>query len=113
MNIVAVSSSALAAGLFRHKVAAGNIANLSTPGYQPRRVDLRNSAGGGVEAQLRPAEPPLTTYDAGGKLHTPPSSVDLAEEAAELLGAKEQVMVSSKVLQRAHDLQGSLLDVLA
>jgi flagellar basal body rod protein FlgB len=113
MNIVAVTQSALAAGLLRHQVAAGNLANVSTPGAQPRRVDLRTAADGGVEATVRESEPAFTTYDAFGRDQRVPSGIDVAREVGELVESKHQVKLSAAVLRRATELQGSLVDVLA
>jgi len=113
MNIVAATESALAAGLLRFSTAADNIANVSTPGYTPRRVDLRTALSGGVEASVSAAAPALSTYNARGKVSVEPSSVDLAEEAMNLLSSEHDVKVSAAVLRRAHEMSGSLLDVLA
>ena len=115
MNVVAVTESALAAGLLRFQVAAGNLSNISTPGYQPRRVDLRTAADGGTAATVSAREPLLQapTYDAIGRVSETPSGVDLAEEVVELLESRGQVKLSAAVLRNVYETQGSLLDVLA
>ena len=105
MNIVATTYSALAAGLLRHQAAGQSVLRATAP--QPVAPQEH------LERAFPESTPLSATYDARGKLDQGSSSDDLVGAAVELLRAEDQVEVSASVLQRAHEIQGSLLDVLA
>lgn len=101
MNIIAVTQSALAAGMLRQEMAAGRMIRAMTP------------APNAAPTPSAPADlsaPPV--YDARGRVPAE-RPVDLPREVVEFQSAGQQVKISAAILERAHDLQGSLLDVLA
>jgi hypothetical protein len=66
MNTIGVTDSAAANGMFRHKVAAGRVKEVSSSGIAPSRASLRSAEQGGVGATLRSAQDPAPTYDGSG-----------------------------------------------
>ncbi len=109
LNVVAVTESALAAGMLRQQVAASNIANANTPGYRAQRVEQRTGPGGGVSATVEP--PPEPLYDRRGQTLEQINDVNLAKEAVDLKESQHQVQVNAAALKRAYETQGSLLDI--
>jgi hypothetical protein len=104
LNVVASTSSALAAGLLRFELAGAR---------------ATQAAAGSIDPELAAGEPSgdgsfaLPLYDAHGRTTTPPASDDLVSAVGELLRAKQGVEVDAALLKRVHELQGTLLDVLA
>lgn len=96
----------------RVSVAANNIANVSTPGYQPETVTATSvvSAGaspGGVQSVTRSA-----LVDLQGVLATQPSNTDIATEFTNLILAEHAYSASLKSISVAEDMSARLLDVI-
>lgn len=89
--------SALNAASWQIAAAGGNIANATTPGYAARRVDLAESAGGGVAP-------------AGV---TAPGDPDLLGDFVTLLQAGAAFRLNLKVLRAQSSALGSVLDLFA
>lgn len=83
--------------------AAGNIANLDTPGYRARRVNLvTGPAGEGVQIQG-------VTLDTG-EARGDESNVDVAHEAVTMIRARTLYNANAVVVKVASDITGTLLD---
>jgi hypothetical protein len=103
LNVVASTSSALAAGLLRFELAGARAAQAAAahdPALAPGEAD---DAGTGA----------LPLYDARGRTAAPASDAGLVTAVGELLRAKQGVEVDAAVLKRVLDTQGNLLDVFA
>ena len=110
MDVIATTTSSLSAGMFRFQHAAGRIAQASLPASDSGLPVLAGDPAAGV-----PGVPvaPLSTYDFFGRAPAASSSDDLVGAVADLLSAQHDVEINVAVLKRAHEMQGSLLDVLA
>ncbi|MFH1057690.1 MAG: flagellar hook basal-body protein [Pseudomonadota bacterium] len=104
---VGVTVSALAVLQRRRDATASNLANASTSGYSPRRVDQADLAGGGVQAVA-------TTLLGGGPLVASERGLDLALDGAGFFAFADdrggQVYSRSGKLQVGPD--GRLTDLL-
>jgi flagellar basal-body rod protein FlgC len=104
--MVSASVSGMRVGITMFDVAAHDIANASTPGFEPSRVDAvaaPGRSGAVVRAIQRSDAPPPTGL----------SGVQLADELPELIVAGHVSAANASAL-RAHDeTLGHLLDVLA
>jgi hypothetical protein len=104
MNVVASTSSALAAGLLRFQLAGNRVLG---------------AAGASIDPGVAPSDPAddpsnsLSVYDARGRTAAPPASGDLVSAVGEMLNAEQGVKVDAAVLKRVYDMQGTLLDVFA
>ena len=96
MDVFSIASSGLQAAQTQINVAANNIANENTPGYQTQTVDLVDIATGGVEGTIeqtnRPANP--------------------TADIAKLKQASFMYDANAMVVQVASQMYGSLLNVL-
>lgn len=101
-----VSASGMDAAQSLFDVAAENIANYATPGYQQQEASLVSTAGGvavggvGVPAGAGPADPRF-------------SNVDLATQMAQLVLASGMYAANARAFAVENRMYGSLLDVLA
>jgi len=99
MDTANIAVSGIQAGLVRLANAAHNVANLTTPDFQPLRTHQASIAGGGTRAlsqrESRPAE------------------LDLAFELVESLRAAHATRASLRVLGIEAELSGSLVDLVA
>ena len=77
---------------------ADNVANLDTPGYHAKRVDLAASPGGGVAATVSRA---------------PAAGVDLVDQMVNLVTAPVVYQANARVLRTAMEMDRTVLDVLA
>ena len=98
LNVVATTTSALAAGMLRFERAGQRITAAAVPAADP--------AGGAPEGAL-------AVYDARGRMTTKGSMDEIVEVVGELLRAQTDVNVDAAALRRAWDVKGALLDVLA
>ncbi len=109
MSIFSIAGSGLAAAQAQLNVAAQNVANLDTPGYQARRADLVELSGGGVAVKGVSKDPtPGATQPDGGQ----GSNVDLAHEMINLTRAKLLYTANAAVLKIGQKTTGTLLDIL-
>ena len=104
LNVVASTSSALAAGLLRFELAAGRATQAAAGSIDPGVTADERSEDGNFA---------LATYDARGRTATPPASDDLVTAVGELLRSRQGVEVDAALLKRVHEMQGTLLDVFA
>jgi hypothetical protein len=104
MNVVATTSSALAAGLLRFEMAGQRVTAAASPATAPA-ADAGAAAGTGSGA--------LAVYDARGRVASGGTTDEMVDAVGDLLSAQSDVRVDAAVLKRAWDMQGSLLDVLA
>ncbi|MEM9358983.1 MAG: flagellar basal body protein [Pseudomonadota bacterium] len=96
--------SGLAAEALRFEVAARNIANASTDGYVPQRVEQSSvGSGGTVRADVR-----TVTNSVSGS----PPRVDLLREATTLVQAKAAYEANLAVISAVDDMTQSLLDAI-
>ena len=103
-----IAASGLDAAATQVDVAASNIANLNTPGYQPQRADLVTLSGGGVGvAGISSGTNGGANTSADGG-----SNVDLANEMMQLTRAKLLYSANAVVLRAANQMLGTLLDVV-
>ena len=98
-----IARSGLTAETKRLAVAAQNIANVDTAGYQAQQVDSVAREGGGVQAVIRPAN--------SSRVDTT-NSVDLVREVTSLTEAKAAYAANLAVLVAVDEMTGSLLDAV-
>ncbi|HWE95302.1 MAG TPA: flagellar basal body protein [Tepidisphaeraceae bacterium] len=108
MDLFGIALSGMQAAQTQLNVAANNIANADTPGYQSRRADLVElSTGGvgvaGVTADTTPA--PQSDGSNG-------SNVDLPSQLVSLQQAKTLYAANAMVVKAADQMTGTLLDIL-
>jgi len=94
-STTSISTSGLQAAQARLNVAAGNIANTNTPGYQRREVVQEAKPGGGVAASVRTA---------------PAAGADLAADVVGQLQAKNAFLANLAVFKTADRMAGALLN---
>ena len=97
-SIASISLSGMQAAQSQLNVAAGNIANSDTPGYQRRVATPSAQAGGGVAVSVG------VTPQAGSNLTT-----DVVSE----LQAKNAFIANLSVFKTANAMSGTLLDTSA
>ena len=93
MDALAIAVSGMQAASLRLDVAAGSVANVSTPGFRPSRVALSAAAGGGVAARVVP-----------GQL----SGVDLIDQVATLIEAPLAYAANARVVRADRAMTASL-----
>jgi flagellar hook protein FlgE len=96
VNLSALSG--LHAGDLMLDAAAANTANLDTPGYRARRVELAADASGGVSASVAQAPQP---------------GVDLADQAVAVITGALLYGANARMLQARSETERTLLDVRA
>lgn len=123
-----IAASGMRAAEMRLTVAAGNIANMNTPGYiavEPGedrsayalRV-ARAASGGGTAAQAASSGRPLalqydpTSLNADENGMVAASNVDVSGEMSQLLIAKMDYKSNAAVVKTARDLHKTLLDAM-
>jgi flagellar hook protein FlgE len=85
----------------RLDVAANNVANVSTPGFRPSRVDA---------GSVRPGDAPPVLPGVPGDEQ--PSGVDLGEEVVTTVTAPIAYAANARVVSAARELDKSLFDAL-
>lgn len=104
VNVVATTTSALAAGVLRFEQAGQRVVAAAAP--------AAGSAAGAAEGgDLEPGA--FAVYDARGRTTSRGSPDEMVEAVGELLRARSDVDVDAATLRRAWQTQGALLDVLA
>jgi|SRR6185295_15544661 len=106
MNVVATTSSALAAGMLRFELAGRRLTSANSPAVTGRD----EATGSGSESD---GESPLSTYDVRGRVASSAPSDEMVNAVGDLLAAKSDVVVDAAVIKRVYDMQGSLLNVFA
>lgn len=105
VNILNIASSGLNAASAQMATAARNIANMDTPGYRAKRVNLATGPGGqGVQVAR-------VTEDTS-EVRSDESNVDLAHEAVSMIRARTLYNANAVVVKLASDITGTLLDTL-
>jgi flagellar basal body rod protein FlgG len=102
-----ISLTGLQANQTRADVAANNIANISTPGYQPARVDSSEGipAGSGVTVSIsRPLDPSANPAF---------SSVDAATEMVSTIVAQRGFEANVKALRVSDRMQQQAIALLS
>ena len=106
MDALAIAASGMRAASLRLDVAAGNVANVSTPGFRPSRVALAAAAGGGVDARVVPGQAPPTLP--GVPAAEQPSGVDLIDEVATFVEAPLAYAANARVVRADRTMTASL-----
>jgi flagellar basal-body rod protein FlgC len=104
VSAMSISLSGMQAASTRLEVAATNIANSQTEGFQPLSVEQTAVPGAGVIAT------PAVSSDAVG---LQASGVDLASESVDVLMSKVSYTASLKALKMASDMEKSVVDLLS
>jgi flagellar basal-body rod protein FlgC len=107
---ISTALSGLSAQRSKLAVTANNIANATTPNFQPSQVSFQNSRDGGVQALV--TQP---TYSATGQLNQgpQPSGTDLVNEMVSLATASSAYKANVSVLKTANDMSKIALRILA
>jgi flagellar basal-body rod protein FlgB len=100
---IASLRKALDGAAARQGAAAGNLANVETPGYRPRRVEFQDQLRAALQeadqADLDAVAPSLTVY-AGPALRRDGNAVDLETEMSELAESSLQYQAVTRLLSR-------------
>jgi flagellar hook protein FlgE len=111
MDPLSSAISGLQASQLQLDVAANNIANVNTAGFQPSQVDQSARAGGGVSARVRLGQaPPIIP---GASPEDQPSGTDLIAEMATLVTAPIAYAANARVVDTSVSTTHSLLDIFA
>jgi hypothetical protein len=104
LNVVASTSSALAAGLLRFQLSSARVVSAAAAS-----LDAGLASPSATDAPSDGA----SIYDARGRVSAPPASDDLVTAVGDMLSAEQGVKVDVAVLKRVYEVQGTLLDVFA
>lgn len=111
MNALSDALSGLRAAQLQVDVAANNVANTNTPGFQPSEVAQAEQPGGGVAAKVVLGQaPPILP---GLPPEEQPSGTDPTTELASLVTAPIAYAANGRVVDTAVKTTRSLLDVFA
>ena len=102
-----VSASGMRAASTQFDVAAGNIANADTPGYQARSAELAALPGGGVA--VTGVGVPAGAPGAPGAI-SGTSNVDLGEQMVSLMVSSGMYTANARALSTESRMIGSLFD---
>jgi flagellar basal-body rod protein FlgC len=111
MDALSNAVSGLRAAQLQVDVAASNVANVNTPGYQPGLTDQQAQAGGGVAAYVTAGQAPPNIP--GVAAADEPSGTDLTTEMAALVTGPIAYAANARVVDFSVQTTRSLLDVLA
>ncbi|MDB5300515.1 MAG: flagellar basal body rod protein FlgC [Phycisphaerales bacterium] len=109
MDVFGIALSGMQAAQTQLNVAANNIANGDTPGYQSRRADLVELSTGGVGVAGFTTDTASADPKAGG---TKGSNVDLATQLVNVRQAQTLYAANAMVVRAADRMTGSLLNIL-
>ena len=116
ISALTTGTSGLSANQRALDVAANNVVNANTPGFQPQRAQFQESspAGTGVSLsaegrRLSASENPAATGDA--QAASLPNGAGLASELTDTLVYKAGFNLSANVVKAADEALGSLIDV--
>src|SRR5471032_1330360 len=109
MSIAAFNTgaSALTASTRAIDVAANNVANASTKGFQPQQANFQESQPAGNGVSLSTSAQALSAADGGA------SGTNLAREATNSLVYKAQFDAAAAVVKTADSTLGTLIDTTA
>lgn len=106
------SASGMNAGRLTQSVAANNIANANSSGYQAAIVELSSTASG-VSGSISIDETPCyETYDSSGKVTTG-SNVDLIKEITNLKMGSYMVEANAAAFKVQDETLGTIIDMVA
>jgi flagellar hook protein FlgE len=108
MDLFGIALSGMQAAQTQLNVAANNIANADTPGYQSRRADLVELSTGGVGVAGVTADTTSAPQSDGSN----GSNVDLASQFVSLQQAKTLYAANAMVVKAADQMTGTLLNIL-
>jgi len=110
MGIAAFNTgvSALTANTRALDVAAHNVANASTKGFQPQQANFQESQPAGNGVSLSTSAQALSAADSSA-----PSGTNLAREASNSLVYKAQFNAAAAVVKTADSTLGTLIDTKA
>lgn len=100
-----IATSGMQAAQAEFDVAANNIANNETPGYESQGVSLEPLPGGGVETSgvgVLPGVPPADPQE---------SNVDMGQQMAGMMVASGTYSANAKVVDVATQMERALLDI--
>lgn len=106
-SAMSISLSGMQAAGAMLNVTANNIANLSTPGFNPSRADLVELSGGGVAVSGTSFEDNPQTSP-----NTQSSNVDLPTQLVNLKLGQTLYDANALVLKTADQMTGTLLNML-
>lgn len=118
-SAVSTSASGMKAAQTSLSVHAHNIANLSTPGFQPQQVTRTEHAGGGVSAQVNtPAHAPTSgqgqaNAQSSVQEASPYGYDHLDGDVVGQLADKNAFLANLRVFRARDTVLGSLLDAWA
>lgn len=115
-SVLAVASGALQAGALEVQGIAFNIANISTSGFIPLRVDKASGfCGKGVRIDgVRRGDAEFSKGQNGRAVSSSETSgTDLATEITHLVETEKSFVANARVIGIADDLAGDLLDMKA
>jgi flagellar basal-body rod protein FlgC len=109
LKAVNSTTSALRAYTEVINTVAHNVANINTEGYNPQRVRLSETAGGGVKARAEsvrnPTEVREDIYLSSG------SNVDYARERSEEIISLRAFQANASVFRTADEMLGTLINM--
>ena len=94
-------------------VAAHNVANTSTQGYQPRQAQFHEAGPGGTGVTLSAQGRGLAASEGAATAAAAGSGTDLATEITNSLVYKAGFQLNAKVIQAAEERIGTLIDIKA
>jgi flagellar basal-body rod protein FlgC len=113
VDVTSVALSGLAANERRLAVAADNIANANTPGFEAKKLQLSSNDAGGVNTRVAVKSPATVPVpNAQGGIDTRPN-VSLEEELIATDIATYGFKANLKVLQAQDKMNKYLLDIQA
>jgi flagellar basal body rod protein FlgC len=107
ISALSFAASALSDATVRLDVAANNLANVNTRGFQPAQVDSVEQTGGGVTPVVTPSGP-TPAVDVSAQ-----SGTDVAREMASLVITLLALASNARVARAAAHAEGKVLDILA
>lgn len=107
MNAMGIALSGMNAAAAQMTMAASNVANMASRGYKAGRVNLAESAGGGVRVDSVTRDSSPGVVDDQGQEG---SNVDPAAEMVQMDLAKFSYAANAKVVKTVDDIMGTMLD---
>lgn len=108
MDAIASALSGMRAASLQLDVSANNVANASTPGFRPSRVDLSTSPGGGVSAQI--SQDPAPILLPGVPAGSQPSGTDLVSETVTMMTEPFAYAANARIVSASEQMTASLFD---
>jgi flagellar hook protein FlgE len=107
--------TALKAFDIKMDVNANNIANVDTNNFKKSRVDMKESANGGVEVSISKVNSPGLEIDPNARIGEPQqsSNVNVAEEFVNQIVTQYSYEANIMTVKTAEEMQKTLLDIKA